>query len=75
MLNELADAAGLAAATGQACDVPRKVDRPPPRPAEVTGAPGASTFTWLSLFEKHVTRSGAVVASVQPKVTVPTSAL
>src|SRR5437667_9657326 len=43
--------AATPAATGQACDVPTKVDTPPPMPAEVTGAPGASTSTLLSLFE------------------------
>src|SRR5438876_407732 len=67
--------AAVAAATGQACDVPRKVERPPPIPAEVTGAPGASTSTLLSEFEKQVTRSAAVVASVQPKEMVPESFL
>src|SRR6266545_4577391 len=67
--------AATPAATGQAWDVPTKVDTPPPMPAEVTGAPGASTSTWLSLFEKQGMRSAGVVASVHPKEMVPASAL
>src|SRR3982074_2438757 len=67
--------AATPAATGQACDVPTKVDTPPPMPAEVTGAPGASTSTLLSLFEKQGMGSAAVVASVHPKEMVPASAL
>jgi hypothetical protein len=48
------------------------VDVPPPRPAAVIAAPGATMSTLVPLLEKHVTSSVAVVASVQPKDTEPT---
>src|SRR5262249_38420553 len=65
--------AAAAAAWGDACDVPRNVEAPPPRPAAVIGAPGASRSTLLLLFEKQGTWSARVVASVQPKEMVPAS--
>src|SRR5262249_35710103 len=65
--------AAAAAAWGEAWEVPRKVEVPPPMPDEVMGAPGARSSTLLELFEKQATSSRLVVASVHPKVTVPPS--
>jgi hypothetical protein len=63
--------AAAAAAWGEAWEVPRNVEAEPPTPAEVMGAPGASTSTLLELFEKQATSSRREVASTQPKETVP----
>src|SRR4029079_10452005 len=63
--------AATPAATGQAWDVPTNVDTPPPIPAEVTGAPGARTSTWLSLFEKQATRAAPGVGSAPAQGVVP----
>ena len=50
---------------GEAWEVPRYVEMPPPRPVEVMSAPGASRSSADPPFEKQVTRSAAVCASVQ----------
>src|SRR5205823_9100253 len=52
-----------AAAKGDACDVPKNVDVPPPSPVDVMGAPGASRSSAASLLVKHVILSAAVVLS------------
>ena len=57
--------AAVAAACGEACDVPEKAALPPPMPAEVITAPGATMSTRDVLLEKHVMVESLVSSSRQ----------